>query len=179
MKKKILVASVTLLFVAMMVTPVLAFGPVNVPDGKNKNRLGGVTTTGVTHWNQITNGLPRDGIFKSWRTSESGQKTTYQRIDAADANIGNAIDGSSIDFDQYWEQVEDPEDPDYRDTIWYDQEGAFNELLNAGNNKWIWLDRATYRSYLRAFGYTFGGAMFISGFFTGEGAYFKVNVVGK
>lgn len=179
--KKILIITATLLFIAMMVSPVLAFGPINVPDGKNKNRLGGVTTMGVTHWNQIIEPgtLPRDGVFKSWATTETGQKWTYQRLDAADVNIGNAIDGSSLDFDQHWEQIEDPTDPNYRDTVWYDQEGAYNELLNAGNNKWIWLDRATYRSYLRAVGYTFGAAWFISGFFAEEGAYFKVNVVGK
>lgn len=172
MKKKILIFTVTFLFVAMIVSPVFAFGPINPEQGKNKNRLHGITDNpeiiSVTNWNQIIEPgtLPRAGVFKSWMiVKETGQKATYQRLHADRFHIGNAVDGTDLPFDNYW------------GTDWNDPVGAFMELANAGN--WVYLDSDAYQSYLRAYGYSPIAAYWISHMYTPEGAYFKATIVGK
>ncbi len=158
----------------MLVSPVLAIGPTNPPDGKNKNELHQKTATEVTHWNQIIveGQLPRDGIFKRWVTPEDGRRRTYQRHDARDVNMPNAFDGSDLPFDDYWTESEDGV------TLTRDEVGAF-ELLLYVPTKWVYLDADAYQSLLRANGYDRMVAWYISHLFFPDGAYFKVTYVGR
>ena len=162
MNKKILGVAITVLVIAMLVAPVLAFGPINPPEDKNKNTLSS-SETSVTIWTKPTADLfPSklgEGVFKNWRTREDGTKTTYTRLDAAKVNIGNAEDGSAWTF-----PVNDPE-------------ASFELLLNA-ETKWVYLSMEGYYNMLLGNGYPPGAAGVISGWFP-EGVYFKATVVGK
>ena len=82
------------------------------------------------------------------------------RLDAANVNIGNAVDGSEWNF-----PIGDNEDV------------CLEMLLNAPTT-WVYLSKAGYYNYLRAHNYAPAGANLISGWFP-EGVYFKVDIIGK
>lgn len=163
MNKKIVSVAVFLLVLAMLATPVLAFGPIKpATEEKNKNALS-TSEFRVTIWTKPT-GDPfpmklGEGVFKSWRTSEDGTKTTYTRLDAAQVNIGNAEDGSAWTF-----PVNDPD-------------ATFELLVNA-ETKWVYLSMEGYYNMLLGNGYPPMVSGWISAWFP-EGVYFKATVVGK
>ena len=82
------------------------------------------------------------------------------RLDAAEVNIGNAVDGS----DWVWPRPGDEEE-------------AFEMLLNAPT-RGVYRSKAGYYNMLLGNGYMIGGAKMISGWFP-EGVYFKADGVGK
>ena len=144
----------------MLITPVLAFGPLNPENNKNilsksDTRVGIWTQpTGLTAPNKLG-----EGVFKRWETV-NGEKRTLMRLDAAEVNIGNAVDGS--------------------DWVWPspgDEDEVFEMLLNAPT-RWVYLSKSGYCNMLLGNGYMTVGAKMISGWFP-DGVYFKANVVGK
>jgi len=148
------------IFLAMMVAPVLAFGPINAENNKN---IHSKSATRVGIWTQPT-GLTfpnklGEGVFKRWETVD-GERRTLMRLDAAEVNIGNAVDGSEWAF-----PVGDNKDV------------CFEILLNAPT-RWVYLDTEGYYNMLRGNNYGIFPASVISGWFP-EGVYFKADIVGK
>ena len=156
MKRKILVVGITLLFVVMMITPVLA-GPLKVPTGKNKNINEAMRTeTQVYLW---TNPY---GSFKEFFSN--GYKWTLMRKNASQCSIGGAVDASDWTF------------PDPAVTGHPQSSGiAFMMLVNA-ESRWVYLNQAGIYNLLLAFFGDSGSAAFISGQFP-EGVYFKADMI--
>jgi len=160
MNKKIMVIVATLLTVAMMVTPVLAFGPTKAENNKN---IVYQAEDQVWMWNQLTGDVmpskPCEGVFQEWGHTITGGKFRLMRLDAARVNIGNAVDGSSLPFP--------PDNPG----------PTFGMLLTA-ETRWVYLNQAGYYNLMRGFGFPAGQAAMISSWFP-EGVYFKADVLGN
>jgi hypothetical protein len=157
-KKKILVIAFAMMFIAMMITPVLA-GPLKVPAGKNKNINEAMRTeTQVYLW---TNPY---GSFKEF--SSNGYKWTLMRKNASQCSIGGAVDASDWTFPD-----PDSEGP----TPWpISSSRAFMMLVNA-ESRWVYLDQAGAYNLLLAFFGNSGAAAMISSQFP-EGVYFKADM---
>ena len=158
MKKKTLVIAFATMFIAMMITPVLA-GPLKVPAGKNKNINEAMRTeTQVYLW---TNAY---GSFKEF--SSNGYKWTLMRKNASQCSIGGAVDASDWPFP----------DPNSPSTPWPMSSGiSFMMLVNA-ESRWVYLDQAGAYNLLLAFFNSTVSATVISSQFP-EGVYFKADMI--
>jgi hypothetical protein len=100
MNKKVLGFALTVFFLAMLVAPVLAFGPSKATNNKNLVHLQVDEETGssqVWMWNQPTGDeeplKPANGVFQEWIfNGETGFKFRLWRKDASRCKIGNAIE---------------------------------------------------------------------------------------
>jgi hypothetical protein len=161
MKKKILIIAVALMFIAMMITPVLA-GPLKVPKGKNKNINEAMRTeTQLYLW---TN--PYGSFKEFFYNSTTGYKWTLMRKNASQCSIGGAVDASDWPFP----------DPNSPSTPWPMSSGiSFMMLVNA-ESRWVYLDQAGAYNLLLAFFNSTVSATVISSQFP-EGVYFKADMI--
>ncbi|MFC1487983.1 hypothetical protein ACFLRN_09910 [Thermoproteota archaeon] len=151
MNKKILVVIVTLLFVAMMVTPVFAaIGPTKAKNNKNITRQ-----VGNQVW--LKN---KGGVFQEWNTFPNGVKLRLMRLDASKVNIGNAEDAS------LWPP------------ILPDMPGLTIGRVALAETNWVYFDYDTMYDLLRGFGMNEATANFIRAPFNPLGCYYKIEIVG-
>ncbi|MFC1487780.1 hypothetical protein ACFLRN_08865 [Thermoproteota archaeon] len=150
MNKKILVVTITLLFVAILVTPVMAIGPTNAKNNKNL-----VLQDGNQVW--MKHG---DRVFQEWNVDALGLKIRLMRLDASKVNIGNAEDASD------WVIV--PMTPS----------ATFVKLLMA-ETRWVYFDYEAMYNLLRGFGMPPGFANMVRAPFDPLGCYYKADIVGK
>ena len=150
-KKKVLIVTFILLFVAVMVTPVFAIGPTKATPGKNKNIV--VQYDGVV-WLKTKN-----QVFQEFNTNEeTGYTYRLMRLDASKAKIGNAEDGST------WVITPGTSGP------------TFMKLVRAETN-WVYFDYDAMYDLLRGFGMSDTMANAVRAPFDPLGCYYRAYFV--
>jgi len=141
MNKKILGITLVAVFIAMLIAPAMAIGPIDAENNPNTVFPSPIQV-------QLTSA---SGIFNEWiQTSPFGVPVHIQRKNAAEFNIGNAVDGTELTF---------PTDL------------AFYE------NKWIFLTQQEYYNLLISIGLPEAYAQAVVAPFT-EGVYWRANYIG-
>ena len=147
--RKVLVAAFSLLFVAMMIAPVLAVGPIKANIDKNKNLVYyRERETGIT-----VRMINQGAVFHEWINPTTYREWHLQRRDASKVNIGNAIEGQFVTITN--------------------NVAVFQEY----ENKWLYLTQEQYTNMLQGFGFPQAAAEGVAAGFP-EGVYFKVNFIG-
>jgi len=150
MKKKIFSVFVGVLFGIMLVTPVLAIGPMNVPEGKNKN-------IAVPYPNAVW--LFTDhGSFQEFY-DDGVVRYRLMRKNASICNIGGAVDASGWPFP--------PGDS-----------GTCFVMLLTAESRWVYVNQAGMYNLLIGFGFPDFMAAAVSGMHP-DGAYYKADMVGN
>ena len=151
MNTKIFIVFVGVLFGIMLVTPVLAIGPIKSPEGKNKN-------IGMRFPNSVWF-FTDHGSFQEWY-DDGEAKWRLMRKNASICSIGGAVDGSGWNF-----------------TAVEDSAGAFVMLLRA-DSRWVYFDQTgMYNLLAEGFGMPAAMATAVSGTHP-DGAYYKADMIG-